>query len=277
MNKAFDTYLFNCLKKYSGNKISEAMAYALEGGKRFRPRVIFAICKGFGIKEKDAYPAAAALEFIQTYSLIHDDLPEMDNDDYRRGKLATHKKYGTGIGLLTGDALLTHAFSILADPKNNLDGDTCKKLVSDLASYSGLNGMIYGQLLDVTSSNSKIDKDLLLEIHDNKTAGLFKYCCLAPMHLAHNVNRKYFEKLGSKIGIVFQHQDDLFDAIKSEKQMGKSLSDKDNDKLTALSYLSIEELQKHIDYLFKDLDKYLDKAPFDPSELRKLLSSMKER
>lgn len=276
-NLNFENYLNKCLNKYSNTEIKQAMAYALEGGKRFRPRVIFAILKGFDISERKGYAAAAALEFIQTYSLIHDDLPEMDNDDYRRGKLSTHKKYGTGIGLLAGDALLTHSFSILADSRNGYDGDLIKNLVKELSSYAGLNGMIYGQLLDITSNSKKINKDLLFEIQDNKTSGLFKYCTLAAMHIAGNTNRKYFEKLGSKIGVVFQNQDDLFDVIKSEKEMGKSLSDKDNDKLTALCYMNVDELQEHIDFLFNDLDKYLDKAPFDPKELKALLATMRKR
>lgn len=276
MSKSFESYLDKCVHKYDENKIVQAMSYSLDGGKRFRPEVIFAICKGYGIKEKDAYPAAAALEFIQTYSLIHDDLPCMDNDDYRRGKLSTHRKFGENIGVLTGDALLTHAFSILADPKNGYDKKLVADLVYDLANYSGLNGMIYGQLLDVTTKK-KITKEKLFEIQDNKTSGLFKYCCLAAMHLGSSTNRKYFEKLGSKIGIVFQNQDDLFDVIKTEKEMGKSLSDKDNDKLTALSYMSVQELKDHIDYLFEDLDKYLNKAPFDPTELKKLIIKMKNR
>ena len=277
MSKGFEKYLSSYLNKYPNSVIKEAMAYSLDGGKRFRPRVIFAICKGFGINEKYAYPCACALEFIQTYSLIHDDLPEMDNDDYRRNKLSTHKKYGTGIGLLTGDALLTHAFSVLSDPKNGYDGELSKKLIYDLSQYSGLKGMIYGQLLDVTTSSKKLDKDLLFEIQDNKTSGLFKYCTLSAMHLAHIDKRKYFEKLGSKIGVIFQNQDDLFDVIKTEKEMGKSLSDYRNDKLTALKFSNIQELEIHIDNLFKDLDLYLNKAPFDPTELKNLLYSMKNR
>ena len=275
MANNFEEYLNSCLDLYGDTTIKKAMAYSLDGGKRFRPRVIFAICKGFGINEKRAYAAAAALEFIQTYSLIHDDLPAMDNDDYRRGKLSTHKKFGEDVGILTGDALLTHAFTILANPKNKYDGELVKKLVYDLSMYSGLGGMIYGQLLDIKTQ--KLDKKLLFEIQDNKTSGLFKYCCLASMHLANINKRKYFENLGSKIGVVFQNQDDLFDAIKTEKEMGKSLSDVKNDKLTALKFSSVEELKKHIDYLFKDLDLYLDKAPFDPTELKKLLSLMKNR
>lgn len=275
MSKAFEKYLNSCVNKYPNSLIKDAMSYSIDGGKRFRPNIIFAILKGFDIKERYGYPAAAALEFIQTYSLIHDDLPAMDNDNYRRGKLSTHAKYGEDIGILTGDSLLTHAFSILSDPKNHYDGDLTKKLVYDLSNYSGLYGMVYGQLLDIKTK--KLNKDLLFEIQDNKTSGLFKYCTLAAMNLAGNNNRKYFEKLGSKIGVVFQNQDDLFDVIKTEKEMGKSLSDVKNDKLTALKFMSVNELQEHIDYLFKDLDSYLDKAPFNPSELRKLLDKMKKR
>lgn len=275
MSKAFEKYLNSCVNKYPNSLIKDAMSYSLDGGKRFRPNIIFAILKGFNIKERYGYPAAAALEFIQTYSLIHDDLPAMDNDNYRRGKLSTHAKYGEDIGILTGDSLLTHAFSILSNPKNSYDGDLVKKLVYDLSNYSGLYGMVYGQLLDIKTK--KLNRDLLFEIQDNKTSGLFKYCTLAAMHLADNDNRKYFETLGSKIGVVFQNQDDLFDVIKTEKEMGKSLSDIKNDKLTALKFMSVDELKKHIDYLFKDLDSYLDKAPFNPCELRKLLDTMKKR
>lgn len=275
MNKNFEKYLDKCINIYPDNKITKAMSYSMDGGKRFRPRVIFAILKGFGINEKEGYDAATALEFIQTYSLIHDDLPCMDNDDYRRGKLTSHKKFGEGIALLTGDALLTHAFSIINNPKNNYNGELSKKLSFDLAKYAGLNGMIYGQLLDTTIK--KLDPKTLFEIQDNKTSGLFKYCCLAAMHIAGNTNYKYFEKLGSKIGVVFQNQDDLFDVIKTEKEMGKSLSDVKNDKLTALKFKNVNELEEYIEFLFNDLYKYLNKAPFDASYLKDLLYSMKKR
>lgn len=274
MSKQFEKYLDKCIESYRPSKIKEAMKYSIKGGQRFRPNIIFSIVKGFGLKESLAYPLAAALEFIQTYSLIHDDLPEMDNDDYRRGKPSTHKKYGPGIALLTGDAFLTHSFSLLTS-NNSYDAKLKPNLVTALSKYAGLDGMIYGQLLDVTVK--KINPLTLFDIQDNKTSGLFKFACVASMYIAGNKNYKYFEKLGSKIGIIFQNQDDLFDVIKSEKEMGKSLSDKDNDKLTALSYLSVDELKKHIDDLFKDLDKYLNKAPFDTKELRKVLEKLKDR
>lgn len=275
MSKEFEKYLDKCIEAYPNSKIKQAMKYSISGGKRFRPNIIFSIVKGFGLKESVAYPCAAALEFIQTYSLIHDDLPEMDNDDFRRGKASTHKKYGAGIALLTGDAFLTHSFSLITSKTCKYDASLKSNLVSALAKYAGLEGMIYGQLLDVTVK--KINPKILFDIQDNKTSGLFKYATISAMYLAGNNNYKYFEKLGSKIGIIFQNQDDLFDVIKTQEQMGKSLSDKDNDKLTALSYLSVDELKKHIDELFIDLDKYLNKAPFNTKYLKEILKKLRNR
>ncbi len=272
----FEEYLNNSLNYYKDNKIKEAMAYCLEGGKRFRPNIIFAIVKGFGLDEEAAYGAACGLEYIQTYSLIHDDLPGMDNDDYRRGKLSCHKKFGEAVGILTGDALLTHAFSKIceADYRNDIKVN----LISALAKYAGLDGMIYGQLLDVESESSdNVSKQLLVEIEDNKTGGLFKFACLAGMYIGGANNYEYFETLGSKIGVIFQNQDDLFDIIKSEEETGKSNSDLRNDKLTALSYQSVEELKEYIDYLFSDLYKYLEGANFDTKYIIEIIDRMKNR
>ena len=271
----FEEYLFNSLDNFYDNKIKEAMKYCLDGGKRFRPNIMFSIVKGFDLKEEIAYPCACALEYIQTYSLIHDDLPGMDNDDYRRGKLSCHKKFGEDIAILTGDALLTHSFSCISD--SDIDSDIKVNLISALARYAGLYGMIYGQLLDVTSNNKDIDNKLLFEIQDNKTSGLFKYACLSAMYLARHDDYKYFETLGSKLGVVFQNQDDLFDIIKSEKELGKSTSDIRNDKLTALSFKSVKELKDYIDYLFDDLYKYLEDAKFDTRYIIEIIDRMKNR
>ncbi len=272
----FETYLFSSLDSYKDNKIKEAMKYCLEGGKRFRPNIMFSIVKGYGINEEVAYGAACALEYIQTYSLIHDDLPGMDNDDYRRGKLSCHKKFGEAIGILTGDALLTHAFSKICEA--DYRSDIKVNLISCLAKYAGLDGMIYGQLLDVQSEASdNISKDLLFEIEDNKTSGLFKFACLAAMYIGSDNNYEYFETLGSKIGIIFQNQDDLFDIIKTEEETGKSNSDLRNDKLTALSYKSVDELKEYIDYLFDDLYKYLEGANFDTKYIIEIIDRMKNR
>lgn len=269
----FEEYINESFNDFNDNIIKEAMLYCIEGGKRFRPNILFAILKGFNIDEKIGYPGALAIEYIQTYSLIHDDLPGMDNDDYRRGKLSCHKKFGEDIAILTGDAFLTHSFSCIS---NSDYDDTLKvNLINILAKYAGLYGMIYGQLLDV-KSEIKNENDLFL-IQDNKTSGLFKYCCLAAMYIANNDNYKYFEKLGSKFGVVFQNQDDLFDLIKTEQETGKTNSDIRNEKITALSFKTIEELKNDIHFLFTDLKDYLNDAPFDNKYLLEIIEKMEKR
>jgi len=255
--------------------IKDAMFYSLDGGKRIRPRIIFSILKGFDIDESIGYPGALALEYIQTYSLIHDDLPAMDNDDYRRGKLTSHKKFGEATAILTGDALLTHSFGIIAN--SDYKDSVKSNLVSTLSSYSGMNGMIYGQLLDITTSSNDLDESKLFNIDDNKTGGLFKCACLFAMHIAEVNKPEYFIELGSRIGVIFQLQDDLFDVIKSEEQMGKSLSDKDNNKGSATVLYSVDELKQIIDKKFEELDEYLVYAPFNASHLTELLKGMANR
>ena len=271
---SFDEYLIKSFDNFKDSKIKDAMIYCIEGGKHFRPNVIFAILKGFGISEEKGYDAACAIEYIHTYSLIHDDLPGMDNDDFRRGKLSCHKKFGEDIAILTGDALLTHGFSCITN--SDYDDRLKVNLIKILAKYAGLDGMIYGQLLDLTQSAHNDSNDLF-EIQDNKTSGLFKLACLAAMYIAGNNDYEYFENLGSKIGIVFQNQDDLFDIIKTEAETGKSNSDIRNDKFTALKFYSVDELKTHINDLFDDLYAYLNKAPFNNEYLKDIIEKMQKR
>ena len=236
----FERHIQNYLDAQRPCLISDAMKYSMEGGKRFRPRIIFAILKGLGIDESVGYDAALALELIQTYSLIHDDLPAMDNDDMRRGKPSLHKAFREDIAILTGDQLLTNAFRVIGE-SSSYDAECKVKIITALSKYAGIDGMIYGQLLDVTSDNENIDKEKLVEIQDNKTGGLFKISCLIPMYIAKIDREEYFTRMGSLIGLIFQNQDDLFDVIKSEKEMGKSLSDARNEKGSALSVYSLTE------------------------------------
>ena len=272
----FEQHIKRYLDSQKNCLITDAMAYALDGGKRFRPRVIFSILKGFRIEEEKGYDSALALEMIQTYSLIHDDLPAMDNDDMRRGKPSLHKAFREDIAILAGDQLLTDSFRVVADSKS-YDPETKISIISALSSYAGMAGMIYGQLLDVTTDSSSIDKEKLFEIQDNKTGGLFKIACLIPMYIAGIDRKDYFTRLGSMIGEIFQNQDDLFDLIKTEEEMGKNLSDAKNDKGTALSVYSLEELRKLIDDEFEELNEYLKDAVFDTRYLMELLNILKER
>jgi len=276
MNSNFENYIsnyFNSLKKCT---ISEAMAYAMEGGKRVRPEIIFAITKGFGLAEEIAYDAALALEMIQTYSLIHDDLPAMDNDDMRRGKPSLHKAYREDLAILTGDELLTESFGVIADSKI-YNAQTKVNLISCLSKYAGLYGMVYGQFLDVTTNSNKIDEGILFEIQDNKTGGLFKVACLMGMYIC-NINRvDLFTQIGSRIGQIFQNQDDLFDLIKSENETGKTSSDFKNDKGTALSLHSIDELKDIIEEEFNQLESLIKSIDFDSVPLLSLIDKIRNR
>lgn len=272
----FEDHINNYLKSIRQCETSKAMAYSMEGGKRFRPQVIFSILKGMGIDETVGYDCALALEMIQTYSLIHDDLPAMDNDDFRRGKPSCHKAFNEYIALLAGDELLTDAFGVITSSKS-YDSDTKVNLIESLSDYAGLNGMIYGQELDLTYSSNTIDSNSLFEIQDNKTSGLFKIACLMAMYINKENNKDYYLGLGSRIGLIFQNQDDLFDLIKTEEEMGKSLSDKDNDKGSALAIYSKDELEKIIDDEFNELEIYLSKASFDTIYLKNLLEKLKSR
>ena len=272
----FENYINEYFAKLKPSKIKDAMIYAIDGGKRFRPRIIFSILKGMNINEPKGYDAALALEMIQTYSLIHDDLPAMDNDDMRRGKPSLHKAYREDIAILTGDELLTESFGVIANSKD-YDSETKVNLIATLSKYAGLDGMVYGQLLDVTTNPDNIDDELLFDIQDNKTSGLFKICCLFAMYIGGIDKKVYFENLGSRIGVLFQNQDDLFDQIKSEEEMGKLKSDIKNNKATALCLYSIDELKQIISDEFEQLDNYLLNAPFDTKYLKEILSKMKNR
>ena len=272
----FEDYINDYFNTVRDCKIKDAMIYAMEGGKRFRPRIIFSILKGMNIDESKGYDAALALEMIQTYSLIHDDLPAMDNDDMRRGKPSLHKAFREDIAILAGDELLNDAYGVIADSRI-YDDYTKAKLISCLSKYAGLGGMVYGQLLDVTSNSADIDSNKLIEIQDNKTGGLFKISCLMAMYISGLKQESYFINLGSQIGQIFQNQDDLFDLIKSEEELGKTHSDVKNDKGTALSIYTKEELEAIIDKQFKDLDIYLSNAQFDTTYLKELIYKLRNR
>lgn len=272
----FELYIESYFDSVRDCQIKEAMIYAMDGGKRFRPQVIFSLLKGMNIDESEGYDAALALEMIQTYSLIHDDLPAMDNDDMRRGKPSLHKAFREDIAILAADQLLTDSFRVIADSKL-YDDATKVKLISCLSKFSGLDGMVYGQLLDITSNSEDINKDKLIEIQDNKTGGLFKISCLMAMYIAHKNDENYYIGLGSQIGQIFQNQDDLFDLIKTEEELGKTHSDVKNDKGTALVVYSLDELKTVIDKQFVNLDEYLAKADFDSKYIKELLQKLKER
>ena len=220
-------------------EIAEAMRYTLlAGGKRLRPILTIAACEAVGGKAQDAVKAACAMECIHTYSLIHDDLPAMDDDDYRRGMLTCHKVYGEAIAILAGDGLLTYAFELLADEHENNDRQRILvKIIKEVAMAAGIKGMIAGQVADILSEKGQREKsiELLDYIHKNKTAALFKVSIKSGALLA-GANDKELALLNDyahHFGLAFQIIDDILDIEGTSSELGKPVgSDEKNQKLT---------------------------------------------
>lgn len=252
----FNQYMYDLIQPCQ-NEVEEAMLYSLEaGGKRIRPLLILATVKAFDKDVAAAYGAAAAIEWIHTYSLIHDDLPSMDNDDLRRGKPSCHKAYDEATAILAGDGLLTKAFEVALD--SNTTSDIKVKLIKALASYSGIDGMIYGQDRDLKAEKEKNPTlDQLIEIDEYKTAKLLTLPMVCAALLSHQEQDiPYLEKIGYYSGIQFQMQDDILDITQSADVLGKSTSDKDNGKLTIVSLLGLEKSKNMV----KEYDGYLREA-----------------
>ena len=230
-------------------QIAEGMKYAvLNGGKRIRPILLLMILDLFDKDEKLGVPSAAALEMIHSYSLVHDDLPALDNDDYRRGKLTTHKKFGEAEGILIGDALLTHAFYILTEKNLNLlSPEKIVEIVRLTSSYAGINGMIGGQMIDIESENKKIDMETLKYIHKNKTGKLLRLpieigCVIS--EISKDIREK-LEKFADLIGLAFQIKDDILDIEGDFETLGKPIgSDAELNKSTYPSLIGLDESKK---------------------------------
>ena len=277
MKKSFEEYIQETFASYRPGKLTEAMNYAISGGAHFRPELIFAVIKGFGFDEEDGFPAALALEMVHSYSLIQDDMPCMDNDELRRGKPSTHVAYGEDIALLASDALLTQAFGILAE--SPYDAEARLHMIADLSHLAGLGGMVYGQFLDVTQDSAAMqDREALNTLEDYKTGALFEAALLFGMYIAgDDSNMPFYEGLAVKIGRVFQLQDDLFELTRTPEETGKTNSDERNNKATAFSLYTEEELRQQIASLFEDIDRDLANAPFDSVFLQKLIARMRDR
>lgn len=246
--------------------ISCAMRYSvLAGGKRLRPILVMLGAESFGLDFKKIESAVCAVEFLHTYSLIHDDLPAMDNDDLRRGKPTSHKKFGESAAILAGDALLTETFNLIA--KADVPADRIVKAIKMFASYSGYNGMIAGQAKDTIEAgkwnkkNISLCKEKLEYIHIHKTSALIKASLLLGAILAgaKDNDLKALKKYGHNIGIAFQIADDILDVYADKKLLGKKGSDKDNDKLTYLSLYGKEQSENKAKKLIIEAKKSISK------------------
>jgi geranylgeranyl diphosphate synthase, type II len=262
--------------------IKESMIYSLEaGGKRIRPLLLFATLDAFGLDPKKGLLAAAAIEMIHTYSLIHDDLPSMDNDDLRRGKPTNHKVFGDAIAILAGDALLTYSFEVMGQiPPEAASAETKLKLVIELAKAAGTEGMVGGQVADMEGEGKSLTLDELEYIHIHKTGKLLGFSVLAGGLLA-GANQNQLQCLSAfahHLGLAFQIQDDILDLIGNQEVIGKPVgSDTTNQKSTYPQLLTLDGAKKALHEQISLSKANLDKTGLNTNLLREITDLIASR
>ena len=269
-----NSYLKDYLQKQlSDNKLYEAMNYGLfSGGKMIRSYLVHASCKILDVHEKEYIPIAAAVECIHSYSLIHDDLPAMDNDDFRRGKESTHKAYGEFTAILAGSSLLTLAFEIISDLNFNISNEKKLKIIYALSSCSGHLGIAGGQFFDLSLKNDKASKDKIINMQNKKTGALMGFCIEAAAILAGKKDlEEKFKSIGIKMGLLFQIKDDFLDKYGSADILGKpAQQDVAKGKNTLIDYLGEGETKK----LMKNLQIEIEEDLKPLSKTNSLLDCM---
>lgn len=242
-----EEYLNTCfLEEHPQEKLYESMRYSLlAGGKRLRPVMTQAFCELCGGQAKDALPFGAAVEMIHTYSLIHDDLPSMDNDDYRRGKLTNHKVYGEALAILAGDGLLTHAFQRLT--MADLPAERIVKAVSVLASCAGENGMVGGQVLDMAAEERECTTQEVYDIQSRKTGALISAACRLGVIAAGGTEEQLNAAMtyADSLGLAFQIQDDILDVVGDAALLGKATG-MDENKNTFVRIYGVETCREMV-------------------------------
>ena len=250
---AVDTNLFlnKFIKKQKKTELISAMEYGLfPGGKKIRSKILLDIGDIFKIEYKTLIAVGAAVECIHAYSLIHDDLPCMDNDDLRRGKPSTHLKFGESTAVLAGNSLLTMAFEILTSSNLKIDEKIKVNLVRKLSECSGHLGIAGGQYLDLSFEKKKISKNQIIDMEIRKTGKLFSFCCMVPAIIKKKKLREinFFENIGANIGLLFQIADDMIDFKGTSKIAGKKTGkDKKKGKATLISLLGYKNAIKYSD------------------------------
>jgi Geranylgeranyl pyrophosphate synthase len=273
----FEVFLSEYFNDEFVSNVKEAMKYTfLAGGKHIRSQMLLSLLADYGVNPKVGYHAAIALEMIHSYSLIHDDLPAMDNDDMRRGKPSNHKQFGESTAILAGDGLLTEAFHCISEADS--DASTIVEMIQILSQYAGYRGMIFGQELDMKANQEKNSIDQVKMIDYFKTGNLFIAALKIAAILANKKEDfRLLEKIGTSIGIAFQIQDDVLEEICSEEQMGKTKSDNENEKVTYLSLLGLERAQQEMNYYYERACFDIKKLDLQTSELNDLITTIKER
>ena len=264
-------------------KVVEAMRYSLSaGGKRVRPILMMAACEAVGGDFNPIMPAACAMECVHTYSLIHDDLPAMDDDDLRRGKPTCHKVFGEAVAILAGDALLTYAFELMTHPEmlTQLDGGLVNRAIHVFARAAGVSGMVGGQTADVLFEGKPIDAQTLDYIHRHKTGALIRASvemgALLGGGAAQQVER--LSRYGTALGLAFQVVDDLLDVVGDEEKLGKPVgSDERNRKATYPALFGLEETRKRAEELKNEALENLSSFGPEADPLRAIAIYVVER
>ncbi len=255
-------------------RAQEAMRYAtFAGGKRMRPFLVLQSSRLFGVAEERAVRAAAAIEVLHTYSLVHDDLPSMDNDDLRRGRPTTHRAFDEATAILAGDGLLTLAFEILSDPATHPSADVRCALISNLAQAAGSNGMIGGQMIDMKASERALSAEEVMLLQRLKTGALFEFSCEAGAILgeAPQADRERLRSFAQDFGLAFQITDDLLDVTSTAEKAGKSVGkDQDQGKATLISIYGLEGAKAEAEKLVRRACATLDVYGENAAELQAL-------
>ena len=274
INKA----LLNSIPEKNYSEITKAIHYSvMNGGKRIRPQIILLLCEMLEVEitSDNVDLIAAAGELIHCYSLIHDDLPAMDDDDYRRGQLSCHKQFDEATAILAGDAIQPLSLEVLTSLEDpNLEAKTKLEIINLFARACGPEGMVEGQNRDILAENKVLTEEELDELHYLKTGKLIEACVLCVCLMKKNIDKDLIEKLktfSNKFGLAFQIRDDILDEIGDEETIGKpAKSDLKNNKSTYPSILGIEESQKKAELLIEEALLILDKLPFNTEKLNAL-------
>ena len=275
----FDEYYKNLLSNYlSKDKLSKAMIYgSMNGGKRIRPYLVSIFSKIAHVEKKYYMRLSAAIESIHSYSLIHDDLPSMDNDDFRRGKPSVHKRFNEAQAILAGDSLHDIAFEIISNEKTHQNPNIRVKLINELSIILGSKGLAGGQSLDIYFERKKIEKKEILNMYKMKTGSLFSYCSIAPFIMAKKNSDEilFAKKYGILFGLIFQIIDDYLDEINNFEIIGKTPGkDKKQGKSTIISVIRKENVIPYCESIIKNFVKknkvYFKKWPI----LKNLLETL---
>lgn len=265
------------------NLLTESMAYSLlAGGKRLRPALFLLTAEMYGQKGDELLPFAAGLELIHTYSLIHDDLPAMDNDDYRRGKLTNHKVFGEAQAILAGDGLLTEAFYMMTKAASAVPAERVLKAITAVSDLAGIGGMVRGQTFDIEGETKELSLEALQAIHRDKTGALLRAAILSGAYLGNAPEKDCtaLDRYGHFLGMEFQIVDDILDHESSFEELGKPIgSDEANHKTTYVSLLGLDGAKKAAEQAEKEAEASLGELSVNASllcDLGKMLLKRKK-